>query len=551
MRQAKFTIITLLLVLLSSIALLPAHAATLTVTDCTSQGDLANTITAAASGDTINFICGTVTIPFTAQIVIDKDLTINGAGVITFDGGNTTHFFTVNGGITLTVDGITFQNGNATFGGAIFNNTGGTLTITNSTFSGNSASFGGAIFNNTSGTLTISTSTFSGNSATLDGGAIFNNTSGTLTISTSTFSGNSASFGGAILNGNGGTLTISTSTFSGNSATLGGGIVNFDGTLTISNSTFSGNSSTNVGGAIYNDGTLTISNSTFSGNSSTDVGGAIYNDGTLTISNSTISGNSALTGGAIYNDDTATSTATHYENNTCSSNPITDNGGNTRVNSAGCPGSAPVNLDVAPLMCVDDNLLVLINAGDGNFNITGSGANLPLMDVPFGSYTILGMGPWSDVTITELLGDRESLNIGGITCPSGVIIPPSEPVAPIVTVLGCALDTTDGVEVANAPDNTYCRVLMTNGGVVNYSGAVPANLIGLGVILAVDVYRLEGGATINTFPNYTQICLAGSGRLFYMDARNAPYMSIELASESIGGATCGWIPAPGTLILTN
>ena len=450
MFRTKYVITTLLLVLLSSIALLPAHAATLTVTDCTSQVDLANTIAAAASGDTIDFSCGTATIPFTAEIIIDKDLTINGAGAITFDGGNATRFFTVNSGNSLTVDGITFQNGNGDFGGAI--DSAGTLTISNSTFSGNSAQTGGAIANL--------------------------------------------------------------------------------GTLTISNSTISGNSATNAGGAIFNfSGTLTISNSTFSGNSATVVGGAIFSEGTF-----------------ISQD-------THYEgdatNNTCESDAITDNGGNTRVNSAGCPGSAPVNLDVAPLMCVDDNLLVLINAGDGNFNITGSGANLPLMDVPFGSYTILGMGPWSDVTITELLGDRESLNIGGITCPSGVIIPPSEPVAPIVTVLGCALDTTDGVEVANAPDNTYCRVLMTNGGVVNYSGAVPANLIGLGVILAVDVYRLEGGATINTFPNYTQICLAGSGRLFYMDARNAPYMSIELASESIGGATCGWIPAPGTLILTN
>jgi len=28
-------------------------------------------------------------------------------------------------------------------------------------------------------------------------------------------------------------------------------------------------------------------------------------------------------------------------------------------------------------------------------------------------------------------------------------------------------------------------------------------------------------------------------------------VSIELARETIGGATCGWIPAPGTLILTN
>jgi hypothetical protein len=57
--------------------------------------------------------------------------------------------------------------------------------------------------------------------------------------------------------------------------------------------------------------------------------------------------------------------------------------------------------------------------------------------------------------------------------------------------------------------------------------------------------------SINTFPSYARVCLAGQGRLFYMDGRNAPRVSIELASESVDGLTCAWIPAPGTLILTN
>jgi len=71
------------------------------------------------------------------------------------------------------------------------------------------------------------------------------------------------------------------------------------------------------------------------------------------------------------------------------------------------------------------------------------------------------------------------------------------------------------------------------------------------VILAVDVYRLEGGMSVNTFPDYARVCLSGSGRLFYMDARQAPRLSVELATETEGSLTCGWIPAPGTLILTN
>ncbi|HRF99105.1 MAG TPA: hypothetical protein PLZ51_28030, partial [Aggregatilineales bacterium] len=78
-----------------------------------------------------------------------------------------------------------------------------------------------------------------------------------------------------------------------------------------------------------------------------------------------------------------------------------------------------------------------------------------------------------------------------------------------------------------------------------------ADIVGLGVIFAVDVYRLEGGKGVTTFPDYTRVCLSGSGRLFYMDSRNAPRVSIELATEQLDNMTCGWIPAPGTVILTN
>jgi len=478
MRILPRLILTLFIFITVSIGFIPthtAHAATFDVCDLTELTTAITTANSNTQADTINFNCNN-TLNFTSQFTILNDagngITINANGnTVIFDGGDSTRFFTVNDSASLTVNGLTLQNGYDAIGGAIFNL--GTVTISNSTLSGNSVSSGGgAIYNN--GTMTISNSTLSGNSPSSGGGAILNN--GTLTISNSTLSGNSADDGGAIFNN--GTLTISNSTLSGNSAgATGGAIFNLGGSMTISNSTLSGNSAGSTGGAILNlVGSVTISNSTLSGNSAGSTGGAILNFDTVTISNSTLSGNSASTsGGAIYNDGGTTSSQdSYYEgdatNNTCTGDPITDNGGNTRINSAGCPGSAPI-----------------------------------------------------------------------------------VPVAPAVTipVLGCALDSTDGVEVANAPDNTYCRILMKNGGVVSYSGAIPADLIRLGVILAVDVYRLEGGATQNTFPNYARVCLAGQGRLFYMDGRNAPRVVVELATETEGSLTCGWIPAPGTFILTN
>ncbi|MDX2077136.1 MAG: hypothetical protein SFZ02_11940 [bacterium] len=292
-----------------------------------------------------------------------------------------------------------------------------------------------------------------------------------------TLQNGNASTGGAIFIDTSTTVSISNSTFINNavSVSVGGAIVN-NGSLIISNSTFTGNTAVTWGGGIYSNiaTTTTITNSTFTDNSA-EFGGAIDNFGNLTITQSTLADNIATnSGSAIRNFGSASSQNTAYQNNTCTENVITDNGGNTINNATGCPGT--------------------------------------------------------------------------------VVISPVLPPAPMIItapVLGCALDTTDGVDVANAPDNTYCRVLMKNGGVVSYSGAVPADLISLGVIVAVDVYRLEGGRTVNTFPDYARICLSGEGRFFYMDGRNAPRVSVEMPSEIVDGMTCAWIPAPGTVILTN
>jgi hypothetical protein len=567
MRLARHFILILLILIGFSIALTPAHATDASVTDCsnfTGAGTISQAVTDANSGGGIITFACSGTIIFATELTITANVTINANGnTVTFEGNNATRFFTVNGGASLTLDGLILQNGGVSPGssGAILNN--GTLTISNSTLSGNSAeSYGGAIRND--GTLTITDSTLSGNSAGISGGVIYNGVGGTVTISNSTFTNNSADFGGAILNDIG-IMTISNSTLSGNLVGYdGGAIFNGNGGVTISNSTVSGNSAGEEGGAIFNaDGTVNINNSTVSGNSAVNQGGAIFNTfgSILTFSHSIVSGNSASDGGAIFNTipSTVSSEDTHYEgdatNNTCSSAvPITDNGGNTRINSAGCPGSAPIALDVSAVACVGDDAVFTINAGDGDFAVTGTSGNFPLADVPAGLVTLTGPDTWTDITVTERGVNGEFINIGGISCPDAVIIPPTEPVAtesPNVTVLGCALDSADGVEIANAPDNTYCRILMKNGGVVSYSGAIPADLISLGVILAVDVYRLEGGATQNTFPDYARVCLVGQGRLFYMDGRNAPRYSVEMPTEQVDGLTCAWIPAPGTVILTN
>ena len=211
------------------------------------------------------------------------------------------------------------------------------------------------------------------------------------------------------------------------------------------------------------------------------------------------------------------------------------------------------NVLTVGVACVGQNLVVTIASGSGNFDITGTlGAGLPQLNVPLGAYTFFGPDTWLNLTVTELSGDLEVLAIGNVSCDAtsgGGTGTTSAPPPLDPSALGCVV--TDDVDIFNAPDNTYCRILMRDGGVVGYSGAVPQNLVDLGVQLAVDVYRLQGGQSVRDFPDYTRICLSGAGRMFFMDNRDTPRLAIEMTTEQLDNMTCVWIPAPGTIILTN
>jgi CSLREA domain-containing protein len=362
----------------------------------TSLRDAITNANSQGGDNNINFsVTGTINLTG-ALPDLSSNIQIQGPGAASLtvrrDTGGDYRIFTVAGGSTIVLDGLTISNGfdpndlgggidnefgtltvsncalsgnSARSGGGIFNS-GGTLTVSGSTFSGNSArgvggGDGGGIYN--AGAATVTTSTFSGNSAydgySGGGGGIFNYV-GTLTVSNGTLTGNSASYGGGIEN-NRGTLMVNNSALSGNSASYyGGGIYNYyRGTVTVSNSALSGNSSTyNATGGIYNDldGTLTVTNSTFSGNSAVGAGG-IENRGTLTVSNSTFSGNSAYGGdaGGIYNDGTATVSNSTLSGNSALRSVLTlgsgggggiyNNGGTLTVSNSTLSGNSVVRGD--------------------------------------------------------------------------------------------------------------------------------------------------------------------------------------------------------------
>jgi hypothetical protein len=323
-------------------AVAAAPLATLTVT---STGDgaanvancpgancrLRDAIAKALAGDTINFsVTGTIALT-AGELVINKNLTINGPGanLLTISGNNASRVLYINSNVTATLDQLTIANGRVSGsggtyqGGGVYNS--GSVTISNSTISGNALDgsssnpvAGGGIYNN-GGTVMLNNSTLSGNavesfitggdlqaSAWSYGGGLASS-GGSVTITGCTIHGNLLAaysispreYGGGIYN-TGGSITITSSTLSGHQAGAGGGIYNEgNGDLKLISSTLFGNQAA-TGGGIHNrdNSTLTLINSTLSGNQGNGqfgYGGGIYNagGGAVKLINSTIYNNSA------------------------------------------------------------------------------------------------------------------------------------------------------------------------------------------------------------------------------------------------------------------
>ena len=322
------------------------RATTITVTNTndTGPGSLRQALVDAHDRDTINFaLTGTIGLT-SAELVIDKNITISGPGpdllAISRSSG-TFRIFHVMPGLTVTIAGLMISNGDAhfDFGGGILNDH-ATLTLTNCAVDDNVASYGGGgIYDDDDGgsaTLTIVDSTVSGNSAAGGdnpyGGGI---AGGSLTIINSTVSGNSAVGDFPFTFGDGGGIsgggTITNSTIADNYAgTVGGGKNNFPGAGggiygggTISNCTISGNSvfgspakGPGSGGGIYAVGTVTISNSTFSDNYILFYGngGGICNGGTLEIGNTILNTAGAFGENIFNNGGTITSAGYNLSN---------------------------------------------------------------------------------------------------------------------------------------------------------------------------------------------------------------------------------------------
>jgi hypothetical protein len=247
----------------------PALAINYTVTNTADSGpgSLRDAISAAASGDKINFNLSSYprTITLTSgELLINKNLIIQGPGAnqLTINGNHASRVFHTVTDVTLS--GLTITNGSAAdFGGGVFHEN-GLLTVTKCVVFGNQ--------------------TTGGNSR---GGGLYVGAS--LSLRDSTVSQNSAANGSGIYSEN----------------SYYGGINNFV-SATISRSTIDHNTASVVGGGIYATVTIQMGDSTIAYNSAA-VGGGVYTNiisgqDSARLDFCTVTGNSANpnSGGGVF-----------------------------------------------------------------------------------------------------------------------------------------------------------------------------------------------------------------------------------------------------------
>lgn len=219
---------------------------TVTNTDDSGPGSLRQAILDASTGDTVDFdlmllAYGNDTIKLTSEISIFQGIVIEGYytsnDTLFVSGEGSSRIFNISTSSNISISGMTFINGSAIDGGAIYKNGSGLFTLDNCNFMNNtSTDQGGAIYKG-SGNMLVTNCQFFNNDCVLQGGAIYLSPSGQNDIEYSTFQGNY-------------------------SADDGGGIYGFVAPLNVDQCTFTENEAVSEGGAIYDWGSAVIMNVT-------------------------------------------------------------------------------------------------------------------------------------------------------------------------------------------------------------------------------------------------------------------------------------------------
>jgi hypothetical protein len=327
-------------------------------------GSLRQVIADACAGSTITFAPGVNMVGLTtAQLLIAKDLTIDGGGGVTVTrvaGSPNFRIFQVGIGSTVLLDSLTMSNGRKSapsgvdaVGGIILSR--GNLSIVDAVVSGGNASADGGGIYNQNGILQVSNSTITGNVAGNFAGGIvnvgFSNAASAIIVNSSIVD-NRAAFSAGITN-QGATLSLSNCTIANNESSGadpaggGAGLMNvaagFVTTATVTNCTFNGNrelsGAANAADEVYSgnfgtQSTVTLKNTILGGSAATATSNlALNNGGVITSQGNNLSSDSGagvLTGpGDLINIDPVLA-------------PLANYGGTTQT-LALLPGSPAIN----------------------------------------------------------------------------------------------------------------------------------------------------------------------------------------------------------------
>ncbi len=389
----------------------------------TASLSLSDAIFCATDNTAISFgVTGTISPP-SSGYVIDKNITINGPGILNLDFNtiNLNSLFTINTNTSVSISNMMINN--VIDNVAIVNN--GNLFIDSSSIKDNTNnSSGDAAGIKNTGSLTISNSTVSYNSTNLGQVTSIDNL-GSLTISDSNISDNINStisaYGSAGVR-NAGSLSIINSNFYNNQIMDGNGSAIYNSAImNIKESSFFDNNSSVAGGAIYTSSgsNTSIFNTTISSNYSVD-GGGIYNDGDMNISNSTIAFNISGLGGGM-----------------ASGGGINNGGGNVNIkntiiaNNIDLENHGPdifgsFNSYGYNLIGTDQNATISFTTGDingtdpmlNNLALNGSTYSHEVQD----NSPLIDTGSCTDITGTTVTSDQIStLRPQGSTCDIGAI----------------------------------------------------------------------------------------------------------------------------------
>ncbi len=339
-------------------------------------------MTAAQSGDIIQLdpAGGPYSGNNNSNVEVDKNITIESASSsvnAVIEPGDNEFVDAETANVSLTLQGLTIENGTSSEGALFMSNNGISLTLTNCTFTNNELT----IYSN-SASATITGCTFTGNGSSSGDGAIAW-LNGPLNISNSTFTDNTSAGGGGVISvdaaGRNSPNTLTNCTFTGNSsAGYGGGVLldfERDGMapVTATNCLFLDNS-TSTDGSVFacftgdGSGSITVVNSSFFGNGYR--GGSVSGQGTFAGTSSTPL---TIITSIFYGDTTPNEIST---DNPFESSSVT----NSDIDQSGYAGSNG-NIDADPqyVDAASGDLQTLptspvINAGT-------SGAEVPITDI--------------------------------------------------------------------------------------------------------------------------------------------------------------------------